>query len=126
VWKLRWNGILAEFGEHFEARIAGRITWRRRGRRAGLEIDESGGDFVPSRGNSGRVAETAVGESATASVTTAVHFNVRNEAFEFGDGIFDAEFAQASMEGAPEDWPAQRWPWATGGQIEVFVRRSFI
>jgi len=88
---------------------------------AGLEIDESGSDFAPVAEFQGALAETAVGDQRDSIGDAAVDFNVRNDAFAFGDGIFDAEFAQAEHgEAHAEDLAGAEVAVGDGGEIEVF------
>jgi len=69
-------GILAEFGEQFAGGLLGGFPGGDADGSAGLEIEESGGDFAPVAEFQGALAEAAVGDERDGVGDAAVDFNV--------------------------------------------------
>ena len=75
------------------------------------KIHEGGGNFAPVAKFQGALAEPAIGDQRDGVGDAAVDFDIGDDAFAFGDGIFDAQFARPSMaRRTPRTCPAQRWP----------------
>ena len=99
VGKLGVGFLLAvffvELGEEFTGGLLGRFFGGDTHRAAGLQVDERRGDFAPVAEFQGALAETAVRDEGDGVGYAAIDFGEGDDAFAFGDGIGDAEFAKA-------------------------------
>jgi len=125
VGKLGVGFLLAvffvELGEEFTGGLLGRFFGGDADGTSGLQIAEGGGDFAPVAEFQGALAETAIGDERDGVGDAAVDFGKGDDAFAFGDGIGDAEFAKA-VEGETntEDLAGTEMAVGDGGEFEIF------
>ena len=128
VGKLGVGFLLAvffvEFGEELAGGLFGRFFGGDADGASGLQIAESGGDFAPVSEFEGALAEAAIGNESDGVGDAAIDFGEGDDAFAFGDGIGDAEFAKA-VEGQAdaEDLSSAEMAVGDGGEFEIFGER---
>ena len=125
VGKLGVGFLLAvffvELGEKFAGGLLGRFFGGDADCASGLQIAESGGDFAPVAEFQGALAETAVSDEGDGVGYAAIDFGEGDDAFAFGDGIGNAEFAKA-VEGETdaEDLAGAEMAVGDSGEFEIF------
>ena len=128
VGKLGVGFLLAvffvELGEKFAGGLLGRFFGGDADCASGLQIAEGGGDFSPVAEFQGAFAEAAIGNECDGVGDAAVDFSEGDDAFAFGDGIGDAEFAKAVKgEADAEDLSGTEMAVGDGGEFEIFGKR---
>ena len=114
-------GVLAEFRKHFAGSLLGRFFRGDAHGTAGLQVDESGGDFAPIAEFQRALAKSAVGDKRDGVSDAAVDLYVRDNALALGDGIVDAEFAQPEHRQAhAENLSGAEVAVGHRGQLEIF------
>ena len=112
---------LDEFGKHFAGGLLGRFLGGHAHGAAGLKVHEGGGDLAPVAKFQGALAEAAVGDQRDGIGDATVDLHVSNQAFALGDGVVDAEFAEAEHGQAhAQDLAGAEVSVGGGGQFEVF------
>ncbi len=110
-----------ELGEHFASGLLGGFFGGDSYGAAGFEVDESGGDFAPVAEFEGTLAEAAVGHERDGIGDAAVDLDVGDEPLALGDGVVNAEFAQAEHgEAHAKDLPGAQMAVGLCGEVEVF------
>ena len=88
---------------------------------AGLQVDEGRGDFAPVAKFQGALAEAAVRDQRDGIGDAAVDLDVGDDAFAFGDGVVNAEFAQSEHGQAhAQDLAGAQVTVGDGRKVEVF------
>ena len=94
---------------------------------ARLQIHKGGGNFAPVAELQRAFAEPAVGHDRDRIGNAAIDLNVGNEAFALGDGIVDAEFAQAEHRQAhAEHLAGTKMTMRPGREFQIFAERFHI
>jgi hypothetical protein len=125
VGQLRVRFLLAAVFGHFREHFAGGLLAGFFGGdtdgAASLQVNEGGGHFSPVAEFQGALAEPAICDERDGVGDAPVDLDVRDDAFALGDGVVDAEFAQAQhRETYAQDLPGTEMAVGHRGEVEVF------
>src|SRR5579863_9716219 len=125
VGELRVGFLLAffpgEIGKEFTGGLFGGLLCGDTDGATGLQITEGSGYFAPVAEFQGAFAEAAVGNERDSIRNAAVDFDISDDAFAFGNGVGDAEFAQTEHGQAnTENLASTDVAVGYGGEFEIF------